>query len=139
VGTTVATVSLENQTASLGSAASPVTIFTVGGADAEFAIQITVNCVVPITMTLNSQGAFAGVMLTFVFGWMNQGSPPFPWGGQFSAEAFSNDVSLDNGQRTGFSAVAGTSIWYYTTWTVDSALPPGSFYNLSIALEQLSP
>jgi hypothetical protein len=137
-GTQLATVSLSSQTAALGSASSPLVIFTVGSSDATFRLTATIDCNVPATQILNSEGVFAGATLTLTYGWMNSGSSA-PAEIQISAMAFSDPANSDgsNGHVSVFLAAAGSTIWYYTTWTVDSALPPGSYYDLSIVLEQI--
>jgi hypothetical protein len=138
-GTLVAEVELQNQTASLGSAASPVTVFTVGASDAEFWLSCGINANAPFNQALNSEGAPAEGMVTLVVGWTNPGTPPQAASISITAESNSAGLFDVNSKITSFNGAAGTVIWYYTIWTVDSEIAAQSSYNLSIYLKQLPP
>jgi hypothetical protein len=137
-GTVVGTVSLSQQTASLGSAASPVTIFTVGASVAEFAISFTADVNVLNNEVLNSEGNPAEGMVMVVVGWTNSGTPE-------QADDLSITAASDTaggytpGSRTAaFSGAPETTIWYYTIWTVDPEIAAQSSYDLSISLKQMA-
>jgi len=135
-GSTVATVSLEFQTASLGSAASPVILVTVGESGGDFTFTCGIQVEAPGNGALNSQNNPAMAMLTLVYGW----TYPTP-------QAYMNEISASantllplgmNTHLTSLAAAAGSTIWYYTIWTVDSEIAAEAIYNLSITLNQLS-
>jgi hypothetical protein len=136
-GTVVGTVSLQAQTAPLGSAASPITIFTVGASEEEFGLSCAIDVNVPPNGALNSEGASAQGMVTLVLGWTNPGTPPQVASIPITAEANSAAGYAPNPQSTAFNAAAGTAIWYYTIWTVDSEVAAQSSYDLSITLKQM--
>jgi hypothetical protein len=135
-GSTVATVSLEFQTASLGSAASPVILVTVGESGGDFTFTCGIQVEAPENGALNSQNNPAMAMLTLVYGW----TYPTP-------QAYMNEISASadtllplgtNTHLTSLAAAPGSTIWYYTIWTVDSEIAAEAIYNLSITLNQLS-
>jgi hypothetical protein len=134
----VGSVSLTGQTAALGSATSPVTIFTVGESNAAFTLSCAINVTAPDTGVLNSEGQPAEAMVTLVYGWTYP--TPQPWSGTMSAEAFDTPGLFQgsNAHIAAFGALAGTTIWYYTIWTVDSEIAAESSYDLSITLKQTS-
>jgi hypothetical protein len=130
-------VSLQAQTAPLGSAASPITIFTVGASEEEFGLSCAIDVNVPPNGALNSEGASAQGMVTLVLGWTNPGTPPQVASIPITAEANSAAGYDPNAHSTAFNGAAGTAIWYYTIWTVDSEVAAQSSYDFSITLKQL--
>ena len=122
-------------TASVGSGASPVILFTVGGAPVEIMLTASINVVVPPTETLDADGQYAGATVALIFGT----SPAAAGGsGEIVASGASGgpNTSVPNGEVVTFGAPAGTMIWYYTIWTVDPLLPAGASYEFSITLAQ---
>jgi hypothetical protein len=134
----VATVA-EGKTSSIGSVTSPVTLFTVGGSDTEFILSCAIALMVPPDGVLNSQGTPATALLTLVYGWTNPGGMG-PGSNSISGQANTWGLGLDapNSYISAFKAAAGTTIWYYTIWTVDSATAENASYVLSITLTEPS-
>ncbi|MGA2475213.1 MAG: hypothetical protein ABSF73_01190 [Terriglobia bacterium] len=142
-GTTVAAVSLSAQTASLGSVTSPVTLFTVGDSSAEFTLSCAIDCFIPVDERdiLNSQGNYASALVTLVYGWTYAGNPQ-PGSNTIYAEADDTNPPASQvpaSHISAFEAAAGTIIWYYTIWAVDSEIAAETTYDLNITLTQLSP
>jgi len=134
-GTTVGTVSLEFQAAALGSATSPVVLFTVGDCAADFTFSCAIDVIVLPAGALVSPGTLAGAMLTLVYGWTYP--TPQAYSNQISAIA-NSDTLGQNTHTSAFAAAAGTTIWYYTIWTVDPEVAAESYYDLSITLKEQS-
>ena len=135
-GTVVGSVSLNEQTAALGSVSSPVTLFTVGESNADFTLSCAINVVVPGTGVLNSEGNLAEAMLTLIYGWVYP--TPQAFSNQISASANTLQSPGQNTHTSAFAAEAGTAIWYYTIWTVDPEIAADSYYYLGITLKEQS-
>jgi len=138
--TQIGAVSLPVQTASLGTAASPVAIVTVEGSG-RFTITWTLHCNAPDSGVLNSNGLYAEAFVTLAWG----ASAPIVILGAgdtepASAWADSNGSVWDNASELSFGTSAGqTTIWYYTTWVVQSPLAPADCsYDLNIVIDQIS-
>jgi hypothetical protein len=101
----------------------------------EIMLTLAINVVVPPTETLDADGQYAGATVALIFGT----SPAASGGsGEIVASGASGgpNTSVPNGEVVTFGAPAGTTIWYYTIWTVDPLLPAGASYELSITLAQ---
>jgi hypothetical protein len=111
---------------------------TVGESGGDFAFTCGIQVWAPANGALNSQNNPANAVLTLVYGW----TYPTP-------QAYSNEISAaadtlsplvpgTNAHLSAFAAAAGSTIWYYTIWTVDPEITAEAFYNLSITLNQQS-
>ncbi|MGB9487676.1 MAG: hypothetical protein WCD04_16380 [Terriglobia bacterium] len=131
-GTTVATVSLAAQTASIGSATSPVILFTVGDSEENFGFSYGFDVVVPGNVAVNY-----GAMLTLVWGWTYP--TPQPWTESKTAMGNTQGGTMNTQSGAmGFMALGGTTIWYYALWFVDSEIASEASYDLNITVTQMS-